>query len=239
MKYSKPATRVELVSIGANAVTIDDLLTVRIGPKINWLKQGVSIGDAGIHPTESLLDNFKRSGLSDFFEHIDLEPIAADGLENLQKIGGDGDGHEYVVGVKSQQFYVLWHDPTEFEMVAKTANAFIQWVIRERSDHLKGCPWEVFATGSKQIQLETLWHRDQVDPGPILGKAREVQDWSREYISPLGFELLNADRGIDLRFKKEHRGHNSHIQTFSARKMPKIESYLRWLSELGFGRVWQ
>jgi hypothetical protein len=238
MKYSKPASRVELVSIGAGGVIIDDLLTVKIAPRITWLKQGVSIGDAGIHPSEPLLATFKKLGLSDFFEFFNLASIKEDGLENLYKVGGDSDGHEYVLGVKSQRFYAMWHGSTEFEPVARTTKAFIQWVIRERSDHLPGCPWEVFTTGSKRIFLETVWHRDQVDPAPLLEKAKETFDWHREYMSPAGFELLNEDHEVDLRFKKEHRGHNSHIQITWARKTPKIASYLRWLKQRGFGHVW-
>jgi hypothetical protein len=238
MKYSKPASRVELVSIGAGGVTIDDLLTVKIALKVRWLEQGVSIGDAGIHPAEPLLAVFKRLRLPDFFRFFNLESIKEDGLDNLHKIGGDGDGHTFMVGTRSQRFYAMWHGETEFEPVAGTTKAFIQWVIRERSDHLQGCPWEVFTTGSKRTFLETIWHREQVDPAPLLEKAKEILDWDREYVSPFGFELLSEKHEVSLRFKKEHRGHNSHVRIAWARKTPQIESYQRWLKKCGFGRVW-
>src|SRR5690606_28854705 len=104
--------------IGADGTAIDDLLTEKISSKLRWLKQGVSIGDAAVHPAEPLLETFAKIGLSDFFRHFDLASIADDGLENLHKVGGDGDGHEYVVGVRSQRFYAMWHGETAFEPVA-------------------------------------------------------------------------------------------------------------------------
>src|SRR5262245_46737919 len=107
MKFSKPAKRVELVSIARDGLTVDDLLTVKISPKISWLKEGIGVGDAGLHPAEPLLISFKD--LPNFFEHFNLKSIEKDGLENLQKVGGDADGHDYIVGVRSQQFYALWH----------------------------------------------------------------------------------------------------------------------------------
>lgn len=228
---------VELVSIGANGVTIDELLTETISPKLRWLKQGVGIGDAGLGPAKPLLATFEKQGLTDFFEYVELQPIEADGLENLHLIGGDGDGHEYVVGLKSEQFYVMWHDPTEFELVGQTEREFIQWVIRMRSDHLEGCPWEVFTTGATKTHGHWIWHRDQVDPAPILDKAKEILDWSREYASSHGFELLNQDREMDLRFKAQHRGKNSHIQIIAAQDVPEIQLILQWLEERGFGRT--
>lgn len=236
MKFSKPARRVELVSIGADGATIDDLLTVKIAPRLRWLSQGVSIGDAGIHPAEPLLATFEKLGLSDFFRDFNLASVKEDGLENLHKVGGDGDGHEYVLGLRSQQFYAMWHGETQFEPVARTTKEFIQWVIRERSDHLQGCPWEVFLM--KPVQLKDVWHRDQVDPAPLLERAREVAAWTREYVSPLGFELFSEDLEIDLRFKKEHRGHNSHFFVMWVGKVPGVQAYLEWLKKRGFGRVW-
>lgn len=236
MKFSKPAGRVELVSLGANHITIDELLTVKLAPKLHWLSQGASIGDAGVHPAEPLLETFEKLGFTDFFEDFDLASIKEDGLENLYKVGGDGDGHEYVVGVKSKRFYALWHGEASFEPVAGTVKEFLQWVIRERSDHLQGCPWELFLT--KQVQLQDLWHREQVDPVPLLERAREVATWTREYVSPLGFELLSDDQEIDIRFKKEHRGHLSHFFVMSAKKASRVQTYLEWLKKRGFGRVW-
>jgi hypothetical protein len=236
MKNSKPAKRVELVSLGADGLTVDDLLTVKVSPKVRWLKGGIGIGDAGLHPAEPLLAVFERLRLPDFFQFFDLTSIAKDGLEGLQKVGGDGDGHEYLVGVQSGLYYAMWHGQTAFEPVARTAKEFIQWVIRERSDHLQGCPWEVFITG--QIQWKDVWHREQVDPAPLLEQAREVAAWTREYASPLGFELLSEGQGIDLRFKKEHRGHNSYIDVRWVGKAPRVEAYLGWLKRRGFGRVW-
>lgn len=238
IKYSKPAKRVELVSIGADGLTVDDILTIKISPKIHWLKSGIGIGDAGLHPAEPLLTRYEKLGNPDFFdEYYDLTTIEQDGLENLQKVGGDGDGHEYVVGVRSQQFYAMWHGATEFEPVARTAKEFLQWVIRERSDHLQGCPWEVFNT--KQIQWKVVWHREQVDPIPLLERAREVVTWTRDFVSPLGFELFSDDQEIDLRFKKEHRGQNSHFDVKFSQKVPPVEAFLRWLKKGGFGQEWR
>jgi hypothetical protein len=236
MKYSRPAKRAELVSIGADGLTLDDLLTVKLSPKIRWLGQGVGVGDAGLHPAEPLIPSFKRLGLPGFFEHFDLRSIAKDGLDNLHKVGGDGDGHEYVFGVRSQRFYAMWHGEAAFEPVAGTAKEFVQWVVRERSDHLRGCPWEVFTT--KPVRLKAVWHREPVDPAPLLERAREVAAWTREYVSPLGFELFSADEEIDLRFKKDHRGHNSHFFVQWVRTAPRVETYLKWLERRGFGRAW-
>ncbi len=180
-----------------------------------------------------LLAGFDKLGLAGFFEHFDLQSIKKDGLENLRTVGGDGDGHEYVVGLRSQQFYAMWHGEAAFAPVAKE---FLQWVIRERSDHLQGCPWELFIT--KQIRCKDAWHRDKVDPGPLLERAREVAAWTREYVSPLGFELFSEDQEIDLRFKSEHRGHNSYFDVRSVRIAPPMQAYLEWLKRRGFGRVW-
>lgn len=236
MKYSKPSKLVELVSIGADGLTIDDLLAAKLAPKVTWLKEGISVGDAGLYPAEPLLEKFRKLDLPNFFEHFDLQSIASDGLENLQMIGGDGDGHEYAVGLRSQRFYVMWHGEAAFEPVAATTKEFLQWVIRERSDHLQGCPWEVFLT--KPVQLKDVWHREQVDPGPLLERAREVVPWTREYASPLGFELFSDDQEIDLRFKKEHRGHNSHFFVRWVGKIPQLQAYLQWLEKRGFSREW-
>lgn len=237
MKFSKPAKRVELISLGAGGLTVDELLTVKLSPKVRWLKQGIGIGDAGLYPAEPLLAFFKRQNLSDLFRSFDLASIKDDGLENLNMVGGDGDGHEYVVGTLSQQFYAMWHGETQFDPVAGTTKEFIQWVIRERSDHLLGCPWEVFTTD--QIQLKDVWHRDQIDPAPLLERAREVANWTREYVSPLGFELFSDDEEIDLRYKVEHRGHKSHFFLKFVKKSPRVETFMKWLEKRGFGRVWQ
>lgn len=234
MKYSKPAKRVQLISIAADGLTVDELLTEPISSRLKWLSRGISIGDAGVGPARPLLKVFDY--IPGFFEGIDLTPIEKDGLENLYLIGGDGDGHEYVVGTKTQCFYALWHDPSEFEKVATTSNAFLQWVIRERSDHLPGCPWEIFTT--KRTWLKTVWHQDQVDPEPILERTRELFDWDREYLSPLGFELFDSEHEVDLRFMREHRGHNSHIQIDAPKSLPRLQTFLRWLKRRGFGNVW-
>jgi hypothetical protein len=169
---------------------------------------------------------------------FNMKSVKQDGLDGLQFVGGDGDGHEYIFGLKSQRFFILWHGAMEFEPVAKTSKAFIQWVIRKRSDHLEGCPWEVFLTGTKRTFLATLWHRDHVDPLPLLEKARSSFRWDREYVSPLGFELLDLKQETRLRFKKEHRGHNSHFWIDAIRKTRQIGSYLDWLAKQGFGRKW-
>lgn len=235
MKFSKPAKRVELVSLDANAPAVDDLLTVKVSPKVRWLSQGIEIGDAGLHPAEPLVAAFQRLGVPDFFRNFDLKSIAGDGLDGLQKVGGDGDGHDYVAGDRSGRFYVLWHGEAAFEPVAATAKEFIQWVIRERSDHLHGCPWEVYATGP--VQWKYVWHKEQVDAAPLLERAREVAGWTREYVSPLGFELLSEEAGLDLRFKTEHRGHNSRFDVRWVGKAPSAEAYLTWLKRRGFGRV--
>lgn len=235
MKFSKPAKRVELVSLGANGLTVDDLLTVGVSTKVRWLSQGIGIGDAGLHPAEPLVSAFQRLGVPDFFRNFDLKSIAGDGLDGLHKVGGDGDGHDYVAGVRSGQFYVLWHGEAAFDPVAATAKEFIQWVIRERSDHLQGCPWEVFATGP--IEWKYVWHKEQVAAAPLLEQAREVAGWTREYVSPLGFELLDEEAGFDLRFKTEHRGHNSRFDVRWVGEAPRAEAYLAWLKRRGFGRV--
>src|SRR5262249_10887844 len=73
--------------------------------------------------------------------------------------------HDYAVGARSGRFYAMWHGRPAFEPVAGTAKEFIQWVIRERSDHLPGCTWEVFITG--EIQFKDAWHREQVDTAPV------------------------------------------------------------------------
>lgn len=237
MKFSKPARRVELVSIGAEGATIGDLLTEKVSPKLRWLRRGISIGDSGLHPAKSLLDAFAKLGHSNFFRHFDLTSIAKDGLENLHWVGGDGDGHEYVVGVRSQQFYAMWHGEAAFEPVAATTKEFLQWVVRERSDHLQGCPWQVFTT--KPVELKDLWHKEQVDPAPLLERAREAAAWSREYVSPWGFELFSEDEEIDLRFKKEHRGQNSHFFVMWVGNAPRVQAYLDGLKKRGFGRSWR
>lgn len=236
MKFSKPAKRVALVSLRAGGPTIDDLLTVKLSPKVRWLKQGIGFGDVALHPAEPLLSFYQRLKLPDFFRHFDLKSIREDGLENLQKVGDDADGHEYVFGVHSQRFYALWHGQPSFAPVAGTTKEFIQWYIRKRSDHLQGCPWEVFSTD--EFQWKAVWHRDQVDPAPLLERARQVASWTREYVSPLGFELFSEDEEIDLRFKKEHRGHNSNFDIKSVRKVRRVETLLKWLEKQDFGEVW-
>ena len=40
----------------------------------------------------------------------------------------------------------MWHEENHFECVGETTAEFLQWLVRERSDHLEGCPWEVFVT---------------------------------------------------------------------------------------------
>jgi hypothetical protein len=85
MRNSKPARNVKLISIAANGVTIDDLLTDRITRKLKWLNQGVTIGDANLGPARRLLKVFDY--LPNFFEHVDLRPIEADGLNDRAEIG--------------------------------------------------------------------------------------------------------------------------------------------------------
>jgi hypothetical protein len=206
------------------------------GKELTWLRQGASIGDAGIHPAEPLLARFAKLGLDNFFEFFDLSSIEPDTLESLFKVGGDGDGNEYVVGVKSKRFYSMYHGDESFEPVADTVDEFIQWIIRERSDHLEGCPWEVFVTGGNETFIETIWHGELVDPEPLVEKARGLGTWTREYYSPQGFELFDGAQEIDLRFKNEHRGTKSHVKIQAPGKTPRIESYLKWLMERGFGR---
>ena len=171
MKHSnKPAKRAKLISIGGDGLTIDELLTARITSRLKWLTQGVSIGDANVGPGRPLLEVF--NSYPNFFKYADLSPVQADGLENLLVIGGDGDGHCYVVGTKSHSFYALWHDPTEFEKVATTSKAFLQWVIHNRSDHLPGCPWAVFTT--ERIFLKTVWQQEPVAPEPAVTTSDTV-----------------------------------------------------------------
>jgi hypothetical protein len=135
---------VELISLGTGGVTIDQLLTVALSPRITWLHQGLNVGDAGLHPAESVLERFKRWDMPDFFKDFNLTSVAEDGLENLLKVGGDGDGHEYVFGPRSERFYAMWHGEDSFDPVADSTADFIQWVINKRSDHLAGCPWQIF-----------------------------------------------------------------------------------------------
>lgn len=235
MNYSQPANHVELVSIAANGLTIDQLLTEKLSHKLTWLRQGASIGDAGIHPAEPLLERFKSLGLDNFFEFFDLSSIEPDTLESLFKVGGDGDGNEYVVGVKSQCFYSMYHGDEEFELVGDSVDSFIQWVIRERSDHLEGCPWEIFVPSDNTF-IDSIWHVEPVDLEPLVEKARELGTWTREYYSPHGFELFDQGKEVDFQFKTEHRGKKSHLQIRAAAKTPLIESYLKWLMDRGFGR---
>ncbi len=232
---SQPATQVELISIGSEGVSIGDLLTETVSEDRRWLNRGVRVGDSNLGPSRPLLQVFDY--IPDFFEYVELDPIEADGLENLHWVGGDGDGHDYVFGSQTQQFYVLWHDPTEFEAVADTTDEFLQWVIRKRSDHLEGCPWEVFTT-TGDFLLETVWHREQVDAPTMLERARELRTWDREYVSPAGFELFNQTDEIDLRLKQEHRGLKSHFQVIAAASNPDIEAFLGWLQDHGFGKHW-
>src|SRR4051812_14939588 len=104
MKYSRPAKRVELVRLGVDRLTVDDLLAVRVSAKVRWLSRGIGIGDAGLHPAEWLLPVFQRLNLPDYFRNFDLKSIAGDGLDGLHKVGGDGDGHDYVAGERSGRF---------------------------------------------------------------------------------------------------------------------------------------
>jgi hypothetical protein len=71
-----------------------------------------------------------------------------------------------------------------------------------------------------------------------LERAREVAAWTHEYVSPLGFELFSEDEELDIRFKKEHRGHNSHFFMMWASRKPRVQAYSQWLKKRGFGRVW-
>jgi hypothetical protein len=141
--------------MGADGLIIDDLLTVKLSPKITWLKEGIGVGDAGLHPAEPLLEMFRKLGLQHFFAHFDLKSLATDGLENLHKIGGDGDGHEYVVGVRSQQFYAMWHGETAFEPVAGTTKEFLQWLGQLRdANHRRS-----LATGGCRLPRQSRAHR--------------------------------------------------------------------------------
>jgi hypothetical protein len=87
--------------------------------------------------------------------------------------------------------------------------------------------------------MRDVWHRDKVDPAPLLEEARRAARWSRDYSGPLGFELFSDEEQISLRFKLEHRGHNSNFDVMWAGAAPRIEAYLEWLTGRGFGRAWQ
>jgi len=57
-------------------------------------------------------------------------------------------------------------------------------------------------------------------------------------VSPLGFELFSDKEEIDIRFKKEHRGHHSHFFIMWVGMLPRVQTFLEWLKKRGFGWVW-
>lgn len=240
MKYSRPAKRVKLVSIGFRGKTIDDLLTEKVASKTHWLNTSIAVGnDSWLSPIEHLRTIFAEYGSADFFnEMVGLE---GDEVADLYQVGGDGCGDFYVFGEKSQKFYVVYHEPEEFNVVDNTAKSFLQWVIREKSRHLAGCPWEIFAPISKTrpVFRETLYHRVIFDMESLLSKAREILNWDREYISPDGFALWDQNHEVSFRFDKTFWGDNSHFEIVSARKRAKISAFIDWLREQGFGKDYE
>lgn len=242
MRYSKPAKNVKLISLHADGPTIESLLTEKISSKLNWFSTGHGgwIGEAGMHSIESVPARYEELGYPDYFDNFDLEEIKEDGLENLYKLGGDADGNEYLVGLRSQQFFAMWHGCMEFEPVARTTKQFIQWLIRECSDHLDGCPWEFLNTDHERFIANDIWHTEDVDYEPLLSHAKSMVDWDKEYRSPNGFEIFSSDHEMDFRFKKEHRGHKSYVTVVTSSANPVADEYLAWLTDRGFathGRI--
>ena len=196
------------------------------------------VGDCHLSPSIPLFQRFDADRFDEFAKGLDV--VAEDELANLQIIGGDGDGHTYLVGNRTGEFFVLWHDPDEFERIAKTREEFIQWMIIERSDHLEGCPWEIFIPSSERMRTieVTAWHRESIDQSAIYTKAKDDLDWTHDYRTSIGFELFNRHLGYGVRFKKEHRGHHSHLRLIVDRStvsLDAIQEFWNWTKAQGFG----
>lgn len=233
-----PSIVVELMSALGSGRSFEEFFCSVTIPRTTWLDEPIAIGDCHLSPSMPLFERFDADHFDEFAKG--LEVVAEDGLANLQIIGGDGDGHTYLVGSRTGEFFVLWHDPDEFENIAKTREEFIQWMVIERSDHLEGCPWEIFIPSSAPLRpIEaTAWHRESMDQSTIYSKAKEDLDWTHDYRTSNGFELFNRQLGYGLRFKKEHRGHNSHLRLIADRSTVELDAlqvFWNWTKTQGFG----
>lgn len=238
MTFLTPSNDVELVSALGNGRSFEEFFCSHTIPHTTWVDELIKIGDCHLSPSMPLFERFDAERFDEFANGFEV--VAEDGLANLQIIGGDGDGHTYLVGSRTGEFFVLWKNPYEFENVAKTREEFIQWMVIERSDHLEDCPWEIFIPSSAPSwPIEaTAWHRETMDQSMIYSKAKEDLEWTNDYRTSDGFELFNRQLGHGLRFKKEHRGHNSHLRLIADRstvELDALQGFWNWTKTLGFG----
>ena len=236
--YSNPSPEAYLMPVLTDGRPFDDLLVDSPTIEARWVVTPISIGDCHLlHEPVSIVERMLKADLLEFVE--DLAVIEKDGLDNLYTLGGDGDGHDYVIGIKSGDYYVLWHDPTEFEVIASTHDDFIQWIIRERSDHLEGCPWELFVENAEAVRPSSLvgWHPKKQSIDPIYQYAKNGFSWTHDYASSDGFELFDQEHGFGVRFKIEDRGRNTPFRLLADSRTPALEAFENtwtWLRKQGF-----
>lgn len=238
MPHSPTSSTAELLPILVTVPEFSKLLVDQLSANVNWLEESIAIGDCHLRPAVPLLDEFPRDTFAQYVDGLDV--ISKDGLENLVIVGGDGDGHTYLFGKVTEKFFVLWHDPDEFEQIGESLDGFIQWMIRERSDHLAGCPWEIYFSddGGVRPTWDTVWHKKRVVPDEIYNRAKEGFSWTHDFVSAEGFELYNQELGFGIRFKNEHRGHLSHLRFAADPRTPAkddLVEFWNWINSRGFG----
>ncbi len=236
-RYSEPSESVELRCLDSTVSSFGCLLLVPLTDRFSWVETRWIIGDCRIEPASPLSTFFSRTDLEE--DSGWLSAIEPDGFDDLFVIGGDADGQTYIYGTGSDSFYVLRHAPDVFEMVAKDLNGFLQWMIRERSDHLEGCPWEVFFEPKLgQTVTRSVSHRTPFDRVQLLERIKPLTNWTHEFQSPHGFSLFDRNSGVSLRFFEEFRGAQSYIELRANSDcgcLHELESFWQWLSEQGFG----
>lgn len=238
MTYSSPSPTAKLLPVLVTAPPFPDLLVTRVSANVNWLAESVAIGDCHLRPAIPLFEEFPEDRFVKFVDGLDV--VSEDGLSNLLIVGGDGDGHTYLFGKTTQKFFVLWHDPDEFEEIGDSLDDFIQWMIRERSDHLAGCPWELYFSDDDGVYptWDTVWKKKKVIPDDIYSEAKERFSWTHDFVSEEGFELYNQELGFGLRFKNEHRGHLSHLRAVADPRTSSkndLVTFWQWIKARGFG----
>ncbi len=237
--HSRTSDLIELLPIRENGGAFEELLTVPMSPGFVWLDGAVFVGDATLDIPQPLLTVLPRESFDEFVYRRDV--VARDGLDHLLVIGSDSSGAMYLFGTKSLAFYVFWHDPDEFEWISDQRDEFLQWVVRERSDHLNGCPWALFGKfGYNVPRGHSSRHQEQIAPTSVFEKAKREFVWTREYTSPDGFQLHNSKLGLHMRFLSSHGGlEQSYVelrfdQHVSVTMERRIEEFLRWLQDQGF-----
>ena len=142
----------------------------------------------------------------------------------------------------SENFFVLWHDPDRFELIAGSLDEFIQWVIHKCPSHLPGCPWQLYLSYDDGVLRSTdaVWHKKKVIPEDIYNMAKESLSWTHDFVSAEGFSLYNQELGFGLRFMNEYSGCPSHLRIDVDRRTSSKDELVKfwgWIHERGFEKV--